>query len=85
MRSWAGFIGTLICVIIFYVGVLPLWNVMTPMMIDFGVSDQLIHWLDKGLYWGPLLGLGGALIHAIVSPAFKHQRTYIDDPYRGWR
>lgn len=63
--------------IIFYVGVLPLWVAMLPIMVDAGVSPTLINWLNHGLYWGPLLGLGGALIHAIVSPAFKRQRTWV--------
>jgi hypothetical protein len=78
LRAWAGFIGTSVFCVVFYVGILPAWQSISSTCLTYGVDPSLLALLEKGLWWAPLMILIAALIHAVVSPSFRPQPTWRD-------
>jgi divalent metal cation (Fe/Co/Zn/Cd) transporter len=76
LRAWAGFIALSIVTMLFYVGILPVWDTIKTMCLSYGVSPHLLLILDKSLYWAPLIILVAAFIHAVTSPAFRRYTTW---------
>ncbi len=78
LRAWAGFIGTSLFCVVFYAGILPAWTAIQTMCALYTVDPGLMAMLDKVLYWAPFMILIAALIHAVVSPAYRQQTTWRD-------
>lgn len=76
LRAWAGFIGASLFCAAFYTGILPAWRAISALCALYEVDPALMTLLDKVLYWAPLMILIAALIHAVVSPAFRPQSTW---------
>lgn len=76
LKAWAGFIAVSLCCMIFYTGILPVWDVVNTMALSAGISEEYMMLLDRSLYWAPLVILIAALIHAVTSPAFRRRETW---------
>ncbi|MFA5408437.1 MAG: hypothetical protein WC343_06670 [Bacilli bacterium] len=78
LRAWGGFIGASLFCVVFYAGILPAWNAITAMCALYNVDPGLMAMLDKVLYWAPFMILIAALIHAVISPAYRQNATWRD-------
>ena len=78
LRAWAGFLGASLFCMVFYTGLLPAWTAIFNLCTLYSVDADLLSLLEKGLYWAPLMITIAALIHAVVSPAFRPQPTWRD-------
>ncbi len=69
LRAWIGFIAVSVFIPVYYMAMYPAWDTISIMVLDMGVSPDLIRLLDSGLYWVPLMIVLAALAHALLSPA----------------
>ncbi len=76
LRAWAGFIAVSLACMMFYAGLLPVWNVILDIAPTFGVDPDLLAMLNKVLYWAPFIALIAALVHAVTSPAYRRRETW---------
>lgn len=76
LRAWSGFIAVSLVCMIFYTGILPVWDIVTTFALAHGVSDDFIQLLDRVLYWAPFIVVFAALVHAVLSPSFRRRATW---------
>ena len=76
LRVWSGFIAVSLVCVMFYTGFIPVWDVIISLAMTHGVSDSYIRLLDRVLYWSPFIVMIAALIHAVLSPAFRRRATW---------
>ncbi len=76
LRAWAGFIAVSLVCVMFYTGILPVWDVLTTLAVTHHVPEDYIRLLDRVLYWAPFIVLVAALVHAVFSPSFRRRATW---------